>query len=477
VEGEVDYSVDLFPEKSFPEHSEHWTISYHNTYKIVNNTLNSVSYLLYQCGTEPPANAVSDHHMAIPVPLPHGIVLTSTTYVPHVELLTKRRDVTYVGNPALLSSPCVINMVDDGSMNVIPGQWDVGHNASDLPNHLADNAHAVVIANAWTDTSTPRHMVVAETAEKTNKAVFEWHKVYGALYNMEGQANAYFQETADRYDCGRANADFVANKRALSNAGDGDGAVKVLWAYWIDYYGTTGWSLGHCPNYYCEYAEDCRAEFMEPEVPGSIDCWGNACMTDEEFNAFAKDADVWIYPSENFNEVYKSKKAALDQYASVKSQQVYDTYKSGPNTWFEQRMAEYDVVLQDFCQVVKATDEATDTHKREYFRNVFTEPVGSLPLCTDVDAPFVTQASECVVLVEEQSEKEEESADGGSNDKNKDDGKDGEDKGKDGEDKDKDGEESDPSSAAFAVRDRRSSTYYYYYTASVVAIASYYVMC
>merc|ERR1712194_7639 len=53
------------------------------------------------------------------------------------------------------------------------------------------------------------------------------------------------------------------------------------------------------------------------------------------------------------------------------------------------------------------TDEATDTHKREYFRNVFTEPVGSLPVCADVDADFITQASECVVLVEEVEEQKE----------------------------------------------------------------------
>ena len=64
------------------------------------------------------------------------------------------------------------------------------------------------------------------------------------------------------------------------------------------------------------------------------------------------------------------------------------------------RMA--DVVLQDFCNVVGRDESASlsvsSTHQRAWFRNVFTEPVGSVGQCEDVNAPLVPQATECMAL-------------------------------------------------------------------------------
>jgi len=394
VTGEVDYSVDLFPAKVSPEHSAHWTITYHNTYKIITNTMvGPTSYLLYQCGTEPPVNATVDHHMVIPVPLQDGIVLTSTVYIPHVELLGKRTDITYVGNTQYISSPCLINLLDDDKITVIPGMYDADYDEDNLKKHLAEFPDAVVIANSWTNPDTENHLIVSETAEtSSNKAVFEWHKVYAALYNLEHLGNDIAEQTAARYDCGANNAAIVSADNAPK---------KVLWASWLDYGDIKAWTLGSCPNYYCEFAEHCSSEFMQPteEQKGSVDCFGSACMTDEEFMIFAKDADVWVFPADDWNVIYKSKKDMLDQFGSVISESVYDTYGTGKNTWFEQRMAEYDVVLQDFCTVVGNTI-SPDFHTRQYFRNVFKEPVGSLPVCTDVEAPLVTQHTQCTLLDE-----------------------------------------------------------------------------
>ena len=37
---------------------------------------------------------------------------------------------------------------------------------------------------------------------------------------------------------------------------------------------------------------------------------------------------------------------------SVKEKKVFDTQASGPNAWFEERVAQYYNVLQDFCLTV-----------------------------------------------------------------------------------------------------------------------------
>lgn len=85
----VDYNKDYFPNKVVPKYSEQWDITYHNTYKILMNKNAGTSYLMYQCGTEPPSTEVN-HTMVISVPLEDGIVVSSTTMIPHLEQLGLR---------------------------------------------------------------------------------------------------------------------------------------------------------------------------------------------------------------------------------------------------------------------------------------------------------------------------------------------------------------------------------------------------
>jgi hypothetical protein len=56
-----------------------------------------------------------------------------------------------------------------------------------------------------------------------------------------------------------------------------------------------------------------------------------------------------------------------------------------------------DVVLQDFCSVV-GTENELIPHVRSWIRHVYTEPMGDLGQCTDVDAPLVTNGNTCVAL-------------------------------------------------------------------------------
>ena len=69
--GEFDATKDYFPEKFVPdETTDYLEIEYHNSYKIVRNKFQEKSYLLYQCGSEPPADEVEggEHHIILSVP-------------------------------------------------------------------------------------------------------------------------------------------------------------------------------------------------------------------------------------------------------------------------------------------------------------------------------------------------------------------------------------------------------------------------
>ena len=41
---------------------------------------------------------------------------------------------------------------------------------------------------------------------------------------------------------------------------------------------------------------------------------------------------------------------------------------------------------------------ASAVHKRVWFRNVYTEPVGSLGVCANTSAPLVTKATQCTAI-------------------------------------------------------------------------------
>ena len=338
---EADSMGDLFPHKVETLHSEQWEISYHNTYKIIKNTHVGTNYLLYQCGTTPPETVLDEDgtemefNSVISVPI-QDIGITQTTDIPHVELLGKRSDITYIGDPQWISSSCLNQMIDDGSVQVVDDS-----NAGAVDTWIEEHPDSIILANAWTDPSLPHRMILSETHETSgNKAVFEWHKVFAALYNLEHKGNQIVDETRERYECVSGNAALLQSDRVKP---------KLLWAYHINYYDawsdttTIGWQLGNCPNYYCTLAQDCSADFMQPtpEQEGSIDCWGQKCMTDTEFKAFAKDAEYWIYTGFNFNDVYDEKKDMLDELPVIQNRVVYDVRGSGPNSWFEQRMAEY----------------------------------------------------------------------------------------------------------------------------------------
>ena len=97
----------------------------------------------------------------------------------------------------------------------------------------------------------------------------------------------------------------------------------------------------------------------------------------------------------------------MDTLPSVQNNKVYDVMGSGRYTWFEQRMVEADVVLEDFCQIVGHIDEIAIPHQRKHLRKVLPvgeEPVGTLgPLGTcsinDIEESLESRAGACFKYV------------------------------------------------------------------------------
>ena len=240
--------------------------------------------------------------------------------------------------------------------------------------------------------------------EGPTKAIFEWLFFYATLYNKERMALEIANESEERYDCTAQNAYYNFQN-------DVDAAKPTaIWAYYSNYPGYEGWQSATCDpsyNYYCEYSDACNINLLHTSEP----------MNDTQFEAFAKKADLFFYSSNDWDNVYDSKKEMLDGLKSVMDRHVYDRERSGENTWWEQRMAEYgkhsdcakfcdlivillDIVLEDFCTVANMTTDL-NFHERHYLRNVFYEQVGEMEVpksCGD-GVPLDSRATECTLLM------------------------------------------------------------------------------
>eukprot|EP00581_Thalassiosira_minuscula_P001863 CAMPEP_0183746814 /NCGR_PEP_ID=MMETSP0737-20130205/66948_1 /TAXON_ID=385413 /ORGANISM="Thalassiosira miniscula, Strain CCMP1093" /LENGTH=637 /DNA_ID=CAMNT_0025982519 /DNA_START=35 /DNA_END=1948 /DNA_ORIENTATION=+ len=405
---DYDADTDFFPEKFVPHGTtDLLTVEYHKTYKIITNKFEDKSYLLYQCGTEPPSPDVAgENHLVLPVPHTGGIAITQTPQIAPMELLAKRSDIkAYIGNPGLISSPCLKHMIGDDSIQVIQfpdDQYNTTLLYGAARDYVAENPDTIVFAGPNGNVDADRHMGIAASQEGTAVAIFDWLGMYAALFNLEGTANQIISDTESRYECSASNA------AALTADVQEDEKPKILWAQYFD---GLGWSVRSCPTwdtaYYCEYAHHCGAEIIErPEGVGSATYWGDTAywyLTDEEFLEVGKDAPLWIYPSQTFGSLYASKRDMLDQFQSVQDKNVYDTQGQGPHGWYEQRLAEYDVVALDMCTLV-GRNNPESVHRIRWFRNFFDEPIGGMGACDapdEIDLAYVPAEAVCTPLAAE----------------------------------------------------------------------------
>jgi ABC-type Fe3+-hydroxamate transport system substrate-binding protein len=214
----------------------------------------------------------------------------------------------------------------------------VGQNLDDF---LLERSDAVVLRGY---TAGSNSFAMTESSEAESLDIYEWHKVYGALFNLEETANEQFEEAEARYQCNSDNAAYIAQQRRVR--AEESEKPTVVWAYHSTYSEPNYWDVARCDEknlYYCEFASRCASTLLHSNDGSIPNAWtdGDFHMNDEEFFAFAKDADHFIYTADNWDATFDKFKTELSEFKSVKNEEVYDTEGSGNGAWFEQRLAEF----------------------------------------------------------------------------------------------------------------------------------------
>ena len=422
-------NIDIFGNKFVPhESTDFLNIEYHDNYKIVTNSHQQPpkTYLLYQCGTEIPdivTNGDFEFDLVVSVPHQGGLALTQTPQIPYVELLGLREEViAYVGDPQYVTSPCMsymmtgagdddqIQVVYDSNITIMEGLTDT---------FRTEHPDAIIVSGPTNNVVGDRVIVASATQERTNVATFDWIAFYASFYNLEGESNRISTLMQESYDCiSDVSTNIVKQQRNLENVGEEYHTPTIFWANFFTY-DDLGWSVGDCPtsdaNFYCEYAAHCDATILSrPEGVGFNRTYGGSptvywYISDEEALEMGKNADIFIYTGGDWDSVYKSHSSMLDQFKAVQNKQVFDTLGQGPSAWLEQRYAEYNTVGLDLCDIVghsiMATVNGGDNATNRWFRNIYTEPIGALPVCDvaggEISQPYVPPEVNCVQPPEE----------------------------------------------------------------------------
>lgn len=365
-------NVDYFPQKMVPSFSKGFTISYHKTYKIINNTAATSVYVGYQCGAPKPTVEMLGFTPTAFVELPVArIGVLSTTELPWVEFLGDRESIKVVDTPAFVSSPCLQRLIQEGSIVNKSGM-------------VTADLDATFCTAGWGCDSVPPEanpVPIAAHTESSLLGTAEWIQYIAAFFNREAAAKDVINSVSTMMDCHVSSV-----KPLLTNVAQ---KPKVLWAYYSDYPGWEAWYPGTCPNYYCELIEKAGGEVMSFDSPP-----GN---NHSAFFEVAKSADVWFYAGTNWGKLPSFNLSShLAATTAVVNNAVYDFQKAGQYDWFESRMAEPDVVLEDVISIVHPA--ANQGHERVWWRKVDgTEEIGGVKVakCADTRSPLVLKADAC----------------------------------------------------------------------------------
>lgn len=301
-------------------------------------------------------------------------------------------------------------MLEQGDIEKIDENSVIAHGESasaSVADFLERNPEGIILGGPFDNVDAPRTMIVTDSHEKTNVGQFDWIGFYSALYNKEDMSNRISSSAQQNFDCASENSLLLSStptERKLEEASsrkvseEEDNRPTLLWANWFEGF---GWSVAECPNYQaareCEWAASCNSKILSRTEGVGTDIDGYMYLNDDEFFEFGKDADVWVYASQFWDNVYEQKAEFLQQFKAYKNQKIFDTQGVSPNSWFEQRLAEYYVVGMDVCAVMGVDG---GVHKSRWLRNIFTEKVGELPECNvaEIDEPYVAPVSDCAPI-------------------------------------------------------------------------------
>lgn len=267
------------------------------------------------------------------------LVVTSTTHIPALELLHEEH--TLIGFPGTdyISSKKTRQRINTG------GVRELGKNESINTEVLLELKPNLVIgfgvdgSNKTFETIKKSGIPVVfngDWVENSPLAKAEWIKFFGVLFNKEKEAEVIFNHIEEDYLNAKNLAKISKTKPTILS-----GAMH-----------NTIWFLPNGNSTEAQLLEDANVNYLWSDSKGS----GSLSLNFETVYSLAKNADIWISPSNYANKIaLQNANPHHAMFKAFQNNSIYSTIKttgeSGGILYFEQGITRPDLVLKDLIKI------------------------------------------------------------------------------------------------------------------------------
>lgn len=356
---DYDAETDYFPDKVSVDYANGFTVDYFNSYKVVTivpwvGAEESLTYVLVQCGTEPPTDIEADAFVTVPV---ERVVTLSTTILPHMvsqglldrlvgvdtlaftsteAVLERSEDIAEVGSGF---SGFNLEVLLDIEPDLIMGQQFFDGDTAFAP---IDDAGLNVVLNS-------------DFADTSPLAAAEWGKYLSLFFNTEALANETFETVETEYN------DLVA---LVSDVEDRPTVIA----------GTPfqgAWFVSAGDSSVAQFVADAGGDYLFSELDGT-----SVQLSLEEVIDQAGEADYWV----NLNQMWLTIDEMLadderyTEFTAFENNNIWNNNlvqnEMGGNDFFENGFVNPHLILGDLIAILHP--DLLPDHDFSYYRQLET---------------------------------------------------------------------------------------------------------
>ncbi len=339
------------------EYAKGFTITQHKGFKLLKvnnpwpNADQDFTYLLSEENADIPKNINYDYQITIPL---KKIVVTSTTHIPSLEMLDEEN--TLVGFPGLdyISSEKTRDRISKDQITELGQNEAINTEVliSIQPDALI--AFAIDGNNKTFKTIQKSGIPVLYNGDWTEESPLgkaEWIKFFGALYNKDKEAVAYFI---------KIKTDYLKAKDLAKNATSSPSVLSG--SMYKDQ-----WYVPYGNSWQAQFIKDANANYIYSDTNGS----GSIALSFESVLNQSQNAEFWIAPGQfqSFDQLAKNS-AHYSQFKAVNERKVF-TYsntlgETGGAIYYELAPTRPDLVLKDLISIFHP--ELLPDYKTTFFK-------------------------------------------------------------------------------------------------------------
>ncbi|KAJ3283324.1 hypothetical protein HK104_010441 [Borealophlyctis nickersoniae] len=320
-------SVDYFPEKSTIPSTAPFKITYHGYYKTITSTAGNQTIVLYQCGTQRPADVQADKFIAVPIT---SVYAGDTTVIPYIEALGGRETITLSDSTQYITSPCLHALNRTQNLDAA--------NATHALEQTSGASVAFGFVGAKNANASNFVAFPATLSNAMNRA--QWLQFVAAFYNKEALATTLTQKITNNYGC---------ISSAAKQSQPSTGGPVVAFTNYLNYQNKETWQITSSA-YINDYITDSGARNLSGVTVFSY-------TEKSKFLEALKSVDILMDNTlsvSSITDLYKAYGLTKDStdYKFVKNGQIYTPNRqqnaNGGSQWFESAVLLQNVVLADF---------------------------------------------------------------------------------------------------------------------------------